>query len=93
MRTSEEIADFWQNFNFAAIYGHYNIIKCDKSKNDSRYGLSKSIGEENRVKNKFTEKMANGYIMPFSTEFFGFLIGYDSKTTQLRVKILPPVDF
>ena len=28
-----------------------------------------------------------------STQFFGFLIGYHSKTTLPRVKILPPVDF
>ena len=45
-----EKADFWPNFNFAAIFGNFYIMKCDESKSVSRYGLYRYIGEKNRVK-------------------------------------------
>ena len=89
---SGEIADFWQNLNFAAIFGHFYIIKCDRTKNVSRYGLYKSIDEENRAKQNY-RKNGKWTHNALSTEFFGFSIGYNSKTTPPRVKILQPVDF
>ena len=47
-----EKADFWPNFNFAAIFGNFYIMKCDESKSVPRYGLYRYIGEKNRVKKK-----------------------------------------
>ena len=53
------IADFWPNFNSAAIFGHFHIVKSDKSKNFSGYGLYKYIGEE-----KIHEKMTSQHNIP-----------------------------
>ena len=86
------IDDFLPNFNFAAIFGHFFIIKSAKSKNISGYGLYKYIGKEKRVKKNYRK---NG-ITPFgphSTDFFEFSISYNSETTPPRVQILPSMDF
>ena len=74
------------------FFGHFYIIKCDKSKNVSRFGLHKYIGEEIRVK-KILQKNGTWTHNVLSIEFLESLIGYNSKTTPPRVKILPPVDF
>ena len=82
------IANLWPDFNFAAIFGHFHILKIDKSKSVSGYGLYKYIGEEKKVKKNGTSPQNTP-----STKFCKYLIGYNSETTQPRVKILPPMDF
>ena len=67
------------------------IIKSDKSKNKSVYGLYKYIDEEKRVK-KITEKMACHHKIPQKRHFFGFFICYNLKTT-IDVKILSSMDY
>ena len=67
-------------------------MKSDKSKNVLSYGIYKYIGEEIRVK-KITKKNGTWTQNTLPAKFFGFLIGYNSKTTSPRVKILQPVDF
>ena len=41
-------SEFWANFNFAAIFGHFHMIKSDKSNNVSEYCLYKSNDEEKK---------------------------------------------
>ena len=42
--------------NFGAIFEDFHVIKSDKSKNVSRYGLYKYIDDEKRVKKKNNRK-------------------------------------
>ena len=46
------------------FFGHFYIIKCDKSKNFSRYGLYKSLEEENRVKKELQKKLQVDIMCP-----------------------------
>ena len=63
MSPLEGIADFCRISTLRPFFGHFYIIKCDKSKKISRFGLHKYIGEEIRLKKNITEKMARGHIM------------------------------
>ena len=51
------IAGFRPNFNFAAIFGLFHIIKSNKSKKFSGYGLFKSIGKEKKIEKKLHKKI------------------------------------
>ena len=53
---SRERADFWPNFNFAAIFWTLSRKKSDKSNKVWRYGLYEYIGEKIRFKKKITKK-------------------------------------
>ena len=48
------IAGFPPNFNFAAIFGLFDIIKSNKSKKFSGYGLFKSIEKEKKSEKKIS---------------------------------------
>ena len=70
------IADFWPNFNFAAIFKTlsvkvFHIIKSDKSKNVSGYGLNEYIDEETKVKKNYWKNggWTSGGIAPFWPNF------------------------
>ena len=47
---------FWPKRDFRAIFEDFHIIKSDKSKNVSGYGLYEYIDEEKRVKKKLHKK-------------------------------------
>ena len=49
----EYVKDFWPKRDLRAILWHFHIIKSDKSKNVSRYGLYKYIDDEKRVKKNY----------------------------------------
>ena len=51
-----EIADFCRISTLRPFFGHFHIIKKDKSKNISGYGLQEYIDEEKRVKKKLQKK-------------------------------------
>ena len=56
MSPLEGIADFCRISTLRPFFGHFYIIKCDKSKNVMRFGLHKYIGEEIRVKKILQKK-------------------------------------
>ena len=47
---------FWPKCDFRAIFWDFHIMKSDKSKNVSGYGLYEYIGEEKSVKKIFQKK-------------------------------------
>ena len=62
----------------------FHIIKIDNSKKFSRYGLYKYIGEEKRVKKKFTEKMACHQNIPPRRNFSNFKLALTRKLRHLE---------
>ena len=56
MSPLEGIADFCRISTLRPFFGHFHIIKSDKSKNVSGYGLYEYIDEEKRVKKKLQKK-------------------------------------
>ena len=53
MSPLEGIADFCRISTLRPFFGHFHIIKSDKSKNVSGYGLYEYIDEEKRVKKNY----------------------------------------